>query len=367
MNISFLHTCPHFARSSGIRATKWLSGAFASRHYATHRDPTIASSPLSQSLDTGRRSTSRLESAGPFQLGVSPNRGQPAKKWSELSAGGKVIRTGARTTNLTVILLGAGFSALLVYSLTTELFSKNSPTVLYGDACKRITASPQVAKYMNGPFTFHNNPPSAIRPRHRNRHVSSQIMVDSTGREHMIMNFYIQGKPPGSQHTSDESYFDSMSTWSKETLESFSKMTTDDGIVWVKDTAADISERAKRLFKYLSGSPMLPPPLPTPSLSPEGKDMSRRQDSGVWSLTGMFSSLKGTKSAYSEAATSEPDGRIWTEGEVHADLIKNNDGYFVFRYLLIDIPNSRSRDSVRVFVERAPTVRIDEPVIRWNS
>lgn len=55
-----------------------------------------------------------------------------------------VIRTGARTTNLTVILLGAGFSALLVYSLTTELFSKNSPTVLYGDACKRITASPQV-------------------------------------------------------------------------------------------------------------------------------------------------------------------------------------------------------------------------------
>ncbi|KAF9498065.1 hypothetical protein BDN71DRAFT_1443766 [Pleurotus eryngii] len=367
MNISFLHTCPHFARSSGIRATKWLSGAFASRHYATHRDPTIASSPLSQSLDTGRRSTPRLESVGPFQLGVSPNRDQPAKKWSELSAGGKVIRTGARTTNLTVILLGAGFSALLVYSLTTELFSKNSPTVLYGDACKRITASPQVARYMNGPFTFHNNPPSAIRPRHRNRHVSSQIMVDSTGREHMIMNFYMQGKPPGSQPTSDESYFESISTWSKEALESFSKMTTDDGIVWVKDTAADISERAKRLFKYLSGSPMPPPPLPTPSLSPEGKDMSRRPDSGAWSLAGMFSSLKGAKSGYSEAATSEPDGRIWTEGEVHADLIKNNDGYFVFRYLLVDIPKSRSRDSVRVFVERAPTVRMDEPVIRWNS
>lgn len=56
----------------------------------------------------------------------------------------KVMRTTARTTNLTVILLGAGLSALLIYSLTSELFSKNSPTVLYGDACERIKASPKV-------------------------------------------------------------------------------------------------------------------------------------------------------------------------------------------------------------------------------
>ena len=55
-----------------------------------------------------------------------------------------VLRTTERTTNLTVILFGAGLSAVLIYCLTSELFSKNSPTVLYGDACERIKASHRV-------------------------------------------------------------------------------------------------------------------------------------------------------------------------------------------------------------------------------
>lgn len=54
------------------------------------------------------------------------------------------MRTTARTTNLGVILLGAGLSALLIYSLTSELFSNNSPTVIYGDACERIEQSERV-------------------------------------------------------------------------------------------------------------------------------------------------------------------------------------------------------------------------------
>jgi import inner membrane translocase subunit TIM21 len=60
--------------------------------------------------------------------------------------GGKnlVVRTTARMTNLTVILFGAGLSAVLVYALTTELFSKNSPTVLYTAACDKIKASSEV-------------------------------------------------------------------------------------------------------------------------------------------------------------------------------------------------------------------------------
>ena len=56
-----------------------------------------------------------------------------------------MLRTTQRTTNLTVILLGAGLSAVLVYALTSELFSKNSPTVLYNDACERIKTSPHVS------------------------------------------------------------------------------------------------------------------------------------------------------------------------------------------------------------------------------
>ena len=55
-----------------------------------------------------------------------------------------MLRTTARTTNFSVILIGAGLSAVLVYALASELFAKNSPTVLYGDACERIKTSPLV-------------------------------------------------------------------------------------------------------------------------------------------------------------------------------------------------------------------------------
>lgn len=65
----------------------------------------------------------------------------------QLTVFNSVLRTTERTTNLTVIFIGAGLSVLLVYSLTTELFSKNSPTVLYNDACERIKASPKVSYF----------------------------------------------------------------------------------------------------------------------------------------------------------------------------------------------------------------------------
>lgn len=55
-----------------------------------------------------------------------------------------VLRTTARASNLTVILFGATLSVVLSYALATELFARNSPTVLYGDACDRIRDSSAV-------------------------------------------------------------------------------------------------------------------------------------------------------------------------------------------------------------------------------
>ena len=57
------------------------------------------------------------------------------------------MRATARTTNLTVILFGAGLTTVLIYALTSELFSRNSPTVLYNEACERIKSSPRVCEY----------------------------------------------------------------------------------------------------------------------------------------------------------------------------------------------------------------------------
>lgn len=152
------------------------------RLYTTHKDHlhassssegSTASSLLSHKLNRlGTSSNADGDSVGPFQLGMIPPSTKKTKKWDELSRGGKgafailccvcqisiradlgfsfhllpftVARTALRTSNLMVIFLGAGFSGLLVYALASELFAKNSPTVLYNDACERIKASPLV-------------------------------------------------------------------------------------------------------------------------------------------------------------------------------------------------------------------------------
>ena len=153
------------------------------RSYATHANintstssaagssrPT-AQSLLANALDQRQRAARREDSAGPFSLGITPPRPgevKPEKKWSELSAAGKgsstvvnatlyvssdelisdcfdaVVRTTARTSNLVVILAGAGLSIVLIYALTSELFSPNSPTFLYNKACMLISASPHL-------------------------------------------------------------------------------------------------------------------------------------------------------------------------------------------------------------------------------
>ena len=65
-------------------------------------------------------------------------------------------RATARTTNLTVILFGAGLTTVLIYALTSELFSKNSPTVLYNEACERIKSSPRVCDHVLDSFYILN-------------------------------------------------------------------------------------------------------------------------------------------------------------------------------------------------------------------
>ncbi|KAG5715256.1 histone H3.2 [Termitomyces sp. T112] len=366
--LGLAHRSPLLARSLSRRPCF----VFTKRKYATHREIGETSFPLSQSLDTRQRTIPRSDTVGPFQLGLAQSslkKGERVQKWSELSTGGKIMRTTARTTNLAVILLGAGLFALLGYSLSTELFSKNSPTVLYGDACERIKASAKVAKYLHGPLSFHNSPPSAIRPRHRDRHVISQIMVDAHGQEHMIMTFYVHGQPPGSNvvpSADASSYFETTVEWTKLKVVQASELTLDESIEWSKEHARIMWDKTRRLFKYLAGTPLPPPPLPVQQ--EKTPEPNKTEESNTWSFAGMFSTLRGSKGTSSRAESKRtPDGQVFTEGEVHANFVRNNDGYFVFRYLLIDFPNSRERNPTRIFVERAPGVRDNEPVMRWNS
>ncbi|KAI0076276.1 hypothetical protein K474DRAFT_1598295 [Panus rudis PR-1116 ss-1] len=343
------------------RSTIWFSvhRCGTKRTYATQRPNSVSgntTSPLlSHALDQKRRSARRDDAVGPFQLGLippTPEEVGEVKKWSELKTGEKVVRTAARTSNLVVILFGAGLTAVLAYALTSEMFSKNSPTVLYGKACELIKESPKVAQYLQGPLVFHNNPPAVIRPKHRN-HLSSQIYVDSYGREHMRLHFFVQGKPPGSHSEDEEGIVSSIMNRVQNLASQMHEMSYDEMSEVAKAHARDVWDSCRELFRFLSGNPVPPPQYPHSS-PPEISDEPKKTGwmSGV---TGLFSGLRGASKSLDGTGedSSSPSGE--TEGEVHADLAMAR--YFEFRYLVVDIPESSAPNRKRVFVLRSDNDR----------
>jgi len=182
----------------------------------------------------------------------------------------------------------------------------------------------QVAKYLPGLLVFHNNPPSVLRPRHRNRHVSSQIVLDSSGREHMLLNFYVQAN----SHSPDQdvSYFESASDWLKNTTTDLSEVSWQEARDWIMLQTRETIDYAKDLFKYLSGDPA----SSTSRASQTSLPVPRKQEAPAsdektfWeNFTGLFGSLRGgsRKGSY-EGTLDAGHGRAWQDGEVHADLVR---------------------------------------------
>ncbi len=193
------------------------------------------------------------------------------------------------------------------------------PTSRKLESTKLIVYFRKVLKYLNGPLTFHNNPPSLLRPRHRNRHVTSQVFVDANGQEHMIMTFYIQGRPEGAAPLPSEiGYYEASTRWMQEKLEHLPDLSLDEAMRWTKDQAECAWERSKQTFKYLSGAPVIPPPFPS-AAEPE-KQAEKPEETQGWSVAGMFSSLKGSRG--SSGSFTRTDYRTFTEAEVHADLVR---------------------------------------------
>ena len=145
-------------------------------------------------------------------------------------------------------------------------------------------------------------------------------MVDAYGQEHMIMTFYIQGRPPGNDTPqSDSSFFHSVTEWANDKISNLSELTLDESIAWTQERTATLWDRTKRLFKYLSGSPLPTPPLPTvPSNS---MDQRKSEENSVWNFAGMFSSLKGSREGQAEPMPPS-DGRTFMDGQVHASFIR---------------------------------------------
>jgi import inner membrane translocase subunit TIM21 len=186
--------------------------------------------------------------------------------------------------------------------------------------CISSNISIQIAEYIQGSLSFHNNPPSAVRPRHRNRHVSYHITKDSQGREHMFLHFYVHGSDSAgaySDSANERGYFGALAQWTRDKASSVSDLNLEDSLAWSKAYALHVWDRWKRAFRYLSGAPIsqLPsqPPLETPEQIPKEKD-------SWWGAAGLFGSLRRNRERIVERK--EGIGRVFMDGEVHAELIQ---------------------------------------------
>lgn len=139
----------------------------------------------------------------------------------------------------------------------------------------------------------------------------------------MLLNFYVQGKPPGSSSQfkdPSESYIDAVANWTGEKVTALSDLTFDEAVDWTKDRANNAWEKSKGAFRYLSGAPL--PRVSLPDSVPADLEEPKKIASSGWSFVGMFSGLKGTHTASNDGGSGRTGGEMWTDGEVHADLIR---------------------------------------------
>ena len=186
--------------------------------------------------------------------------------------------------------------------------------------------------------------------------MSSQIYVDQTGREHMRLHFFVQGREPGSASSSEDGYFARTVAWAQQSFSNVSEMSLDEIVDDMKSRANGVFDSCRGIFRFLSGESGPSHQSPTATVSEAVEEP--RPKGWLSNVTGMFSGIKSTSSTSSESK-SLYNGPMATEGEVHADLVmvsgqftltseiianhypQNDSGYFEFRHLTVDIPGKQ--------------------------
>ena len=126
----------------------------------------------------------------------------------------------------------------------------------------------------------------------------------------MLLNFYVQGSSSASLPTEDEND----SQWASY-VDSLASLTFED----VKEKMSPFIDSARSVFKYLRGDSVPSAILSAETNKEKTKDQERTEEHSWWGVTGLFSGLRGRTShdGGSHGATI-----AWTEGEVHADLVR---------------------------------------------
>ncbi|EST07595.1 Mitochondrial import inner membrane translocase subunit Tim21 [Kalmanozyma brasiliensis GHG001] len=291
------------------------------------------------------------------------------KPWSQLKTGQKVARATVQSSRATLIFGGGALTFVLIYALTSELFAKNSPTVIYADACKRVQKSAEIGNHLLMPYRFRTSPtvesgssdfsplnPPSVKDRRRSRSVPSVSFTDErTGEEKMLLRFWIGAREKGEE----------WSIWDTARYEiveagKWTGRKIMEGGEWLgEQLGVDLGSHYDADGDKEAGS--------IASTSSSGAEANAPSDnvlSRTWSsaLGGIGSVVRSSTEAITSTLTSPtaPKSRrssepgTWSTGEVHAELVKDQDGTLQYRTLFVDVPNSQAFMRQRVWIVRKP-------------
>lgn len=309
-------------------------------------------------------------SSQPTLIDRATGQGRP---WSKLKTGQKVARATVQSSRTVLIFGGGALTFVLIYALTSELFAKNSPTVIYADACKRVQKSPEIANHLLTPYRFRTSPtaesgssdfsplnPPSVKDRRRSRSVPSVSFTDErTGEEKMLLRFWIGAREKGEE-------WSILDTARYEVVEAgkWAGRKVMEGGEWLGEQLGLDLAPSDHGDTENEGAGDVANAGRSSGADTTGSGSSDNVLSRTWSsaLGGITSVVRSSTEAITSTITSPaaPKSRrssepgTWSSGEVHAELVKDQDGTLQYRTLFVDIPNSQAFMRQRVWIVRKP-------------
>ena len=113
--------------------------------------------------------------------------------WKDLSATEKAARTTQQTFHFGIILTGLVMTGGCAYFLYQEVFSSNSKTTQFNRAVDRIRSDPRVKDALGSQHKIRAFGEPTWNRWARARPIASNTYKDSTGTEHFVMHFNVEG------------------------------------------------------------------------------------------------------------------------------------------------------------------------------
>ncbi|KAE8229169.1 hypothetical protein CF326_g5866 [Tilletia indica] len=336
--------------SNGSKA----SGAVSSRDRRVLDDDTIRRAQISPSSLAAAASLGAADSGRPSLLDKLTAEGKP---WKELGSGQKVARGTRYTTRFLLVIAGGTFTLAVVYTLATELFAPNSPTVIYADAIRRVKRHDTAHAVLLEPLRFLTHPPrndmtdpsetllplpaSARSTLRAHKPVVVYSLDGQTGREVMRLHFWIIGRERGTEL----GWFEEARGWTEhqvrqasarlqEAWERFGPNGTSSGTDEVQARIANSQAKWEEEIKSARGS--------------DGSSITSYLTMPFRAVGSMFGAVTRSTSDVGVSAGESSDRRVFgrrnepgtfTTAEVVAELEKDDAGVFQYRTMYMRVPH----------------------------